>query len=239
MEKEPIIALDFPAWEETEQFLQPFSGKQLFVKVGMELYLQNGPAIIEKLKRMDHRIFLDLKLHDIPNTVKMAMKGLAGLGVDMINVHAAGGTRMMEAAREGLEQGMSGSQRPLLLAVTQLTSTTEQQMQEEQLVAVTLRRSVLSYAALAKKSGCDGVVCSVHEAAEISEACGRDFLKVTPGIRLKDEDTHDQKRVADPEQAKELGSSMIVVGRTITKAENPIEAYKKVKQLWEGSSYVK
>lgn len=233
MEKEPIIALDFPTWGETEAFLQPFEGESLFVKVGMELYLQNGPSIVEQLKKMNHRIFLDLKLHDIPNTVQHAMKGLASLGVDMINVHAAGGQKMMAAAREGLEQGTNG-QRPILLAVTQLTSTSAEQMQTEQLIPVSLEESVLHYAKLTKAAGCDGVVCSVHEAAKISEVCGTEFLKVTPGIRMKDDDANDQKRVADPQMARTLGSSMIVVGRSITKADQPLEAYQKVKQLWGG-----
>ncbi|MFK2824935.1 orotidine-5'-phosphate decarboxylase [Bacillus sp. B190/17] len=238
MEREPIIALDFPTWKETERFLQTFSNESLYVKVGMELYLQNGPAVIEKLKEMNHRIFLDLKLHDIPNTVQQAMKGLANLGVDMINVHAAGGQKMMAAAREGLEQGTSGK-RPLLLAVTQLTSTSEEQMHSEQLIPVSLEESVLHYAKLTKAAGCDGVVCSVYEAAAISEACGIDFLKVTPGIRLKEDDANDQKRVADPAGAKSLGSSMIVVGRSITKASEPLEAYQKVKQQWGENNYAK
>ncbi|KAB7707994.1 orotidine-5'-phosphate decarboxylase [Bacillus aerolatus] len=238
MEKEPIIALDFPTWEETERFLQPFSAESLYVKVGMELYLQNGPFIIEKLKKMNHRIFLDLKLHDIPNTVQQAMKGLAGLGVDMINVHAAGGQKMVSAAREGLEQGTTGK-RPLLLGVTQLTSTSEEQMHNEQLIAVSLKESVLHYAKLTKAAGGDGVVCSVYEAAAISEVCGTDFLKVTPGIRLKEDDANDQKRVADPMLAKKLGSSMIVVGRSITKAGSLLEAYQKVKQQWGEIEHVK
>ncbi|MBM7647192.1 orotidine-5'-phosphate decarboxylase [Bacillus ectoiniformans] len=234
MEREPIIALDFATWEETDQFLALFPGESLFVKVGMELYLQNGPIIIEQLKKQNHRIFLDLKLHDIPHTVQKAMKGLASLGVDMINVHAAGGRRMMEAAREGLEQGTNGK-RPILLAVTQLTSTSEEQMQNEQLIPVTLEESVLHYAQTAKQSGSDGVVCSVHEAGRIKEACGTDFLTVTPGIRLKDDAAHDQTRIADPKQARELGSSLIVVGRSITKSSQPLESYQHVKQLWGGT----
>ncbi|KKB42298.1 orotidine-5'-phosphate decarboxylase [Bacillus thermotolerans] len=233
MSREPIIALDFPTWEKTERFLKPFENESLYIKVGMELYLQNGPFIVEQIKQMNHRIFLDLKLHDIPNTVGQAMKGLAGLGVDMINVHAAGGQKMIEAAREGLEQGATGT-RPILLAVTQLTSTSEGQMNKEQLIPVSLEESVLHYAKLTKAAGADGVVCSVHEAAAISEACGTEFLKVTPGIRMKEDDANDQQRVADPALARTLGSSMIVVGRSITKSENPIEAYRKVKQQWEG-----
>ncbi|GLY10549.1 orotidine-5'-phosphate decarboxylase [Pseudobacillus badius] len=238
MEKEPIIALDFPVWEDTEQFLQLFSKESLYVKVGMELYLQNGPIIIEKLKEMNHRIFLDLKLHDIPNTVQHAMKGLANLGVDMINVHAAGGERMMAAAREGLEQGAPGN-RPLLLAVTQLTSTSETQMHREQLIPVSLEESVLHYAKLTKAAGCDGVVCSVHEAARIREVCGAEFVRVTPGIRMKEDEANDQKRIADPAGARALGSSMIVVGRSITKAADPVKAYQKVKQQWGEMTDVK
>ncbi|HEY9577819.1 MAG TPA: orotidine-5'-phosphate decarboxylase [Pseudobacillus sp.] len=238
MEKEPIIALDFPTWKDTERFLQLFSNESLYVKVGMELYLQNGPAVIEKLKKMNHRIFLDLKLHDIPNTVQQAMKGLANLGVDMINVHAAGGEKMMAAAREGLEQGASGD-RPLLLAVTQLTSTSEKQMHNEQLIPVSLEESVLHYAKLTKAAGCDGVVCSVHEAAIIRETCGSEFLRVTPGIRLQEDEANDQQRVADPAGARALGSSMIVVGRSITKADKPLEAYQKVKQQWGEITNVK
>ncbi|MDQ0215064.1 orotidine-5'-phosphate decarboxylase [Oikeobacillus pervagus] len=234
MEREPIIALDFPTWEKTKEFLQPFKGQSLFVKVGMELYLQNGPVIIEKIKEQNHRIFLDLKLHDIPNTVKSSMKGLASLGVDMINVHAAGGTVMMESARDGLEQGTTNGKRPILLAVTQLTSTTEEQMKTEQLISTSLEQSVLHYAKLSKQAGCDGVVCSVHEANQISQECGSQFLKVTPGIRMKEDEIHDQKRIADPQTAKKLGSSMIVVGRSITKVADPLAAYEKVKQLWGG-----
>ena len=237
METEPILALDFPDWNQTKAFLAPFSGKPLYVKVGMELYFQNGPVIIEALKAENHRIFLDLKLHDIPNTVKQAMKGLAKLGVDMVNVHAAGGRRMMEAALEGLEAGTpAGKSRPLLLAVTQLTSTSELEMQSEQLVAVSLEESVVHYAKLAKAAGCNGVVCSVHEAVKISEACGAEFLKVTPGIRLQTDQSHDQSRVADPKTARQLGASMIVVGRSITKAPDPLHAYQQVKKLWNDYS---
>lgn len=233
METEPILALDFLDWEQTERFLAAFSGKSLYVKVGMELYLQNGPSIVEKLKANQHRLFLDLKLHDIPHTVKQAMKGLAKFGVDMVNVHAAGGKRMMEAAMEGLEAGTpAGQRRPLLLAVTQLTSTSEQQMQSEQLISVSLKKSVIHYAKLAKAAGCDGVVCSVHEAKEITKECGAEFLKVTPGIRLASDQADDQSRIADPKKARESGASMIVVGRSITKAPEPLKAYQQVKRLW-------
>jgi orotidine-5'-phosphate decarboxylase len=236
MEKEPIIALDFPTWKEAEQFLVPFQNEQLYVKVGMELYLQNGPFIIEQLKKMNHRIFLDLKLHDIPNTVGQAMKGLAALGVDIINVHAAGGVEMMKKARAGLDAGAKGGKRPILLAVTQLTSTSEAAMHADQLISVPLPESVLHYAKKAKEAGCDGVVCSVLEAASIREACGEDFYKVTPGIRLKDGNADDQQRIADPAEARKIGSTMIVVGRPITKAADPVAAYHHVKALWGGQA---
>lgn len=229
----PIIALDFSAKEEVLQFLKPFEEK-LFVKVGMELYLQEGPSIVVDLKEMGHDVFLDLKLHDIPNTVKSAMRGLAKLGADMVNVHAAGGLRMMESALEGLEAGTeAGKQRPLLIGVTQLTSTSEQQMKNEQKINVSLEDSVLHYAKLSKQAGLDGVVCSVLEAAAISRVCGEDFLRVTPGIRLTDGTEHDQIRIATPEVARLEGSSLIVVGRAITKSENPVETYQLIKQQWE------
>lgn len=233
MNNKPIIALDFPGEKEVFNFLQQFN-EPLFVKVGMELYLQEGPSIIEKIKREGHDIFLDLKLHDIPNTVKSAMKGLAKLGVDLVNVHAAGGKPMMEGALEGLEAGTAaGQKRASLIAVTQLTSTTEQQMQEQQKIALSLQESVLHYAQLTKEAGLDGVVCSVHEARAIADACGEDFLRVTPGIRMLGGETHDQKRIATPDGARQDGSSLIVVGRAITGAKDPITAYQEVCQLWE------
>ncbi|MEJ9279911.1 orotidine-5'-phosphate decarboxylase [Ureibacillus thermosphaericus] len=228
----PIIALDFPSEIEVFQFLNQFDEK-LFVKVGMELFYQEGPDIVRKIKDLGHDIFLDLKLHDIPNTVKSAMKGLARLGVDLVNVHAAGGKNMMEAAIEGLEAG-SADKRPMLIAVTQLTSTTEEQMQKEQKIPLSLLDSVLHYAQLTKDAGLDGVVCSVHEAKKIADVCGETFLRVTPGIRLPGGDAHDQKRIATPDYARINGSSYIVIGRAVTKAENPVAAYKKVCQLWEG-----
>lgn len=229
----PIIALDFPGEQDVLTFLAQFDEK-LFVKIGMELYMQEGPSIVSKVKEQGHDIFLDLKLHDIPNTVKSAMKGLARLGVDLVNVHAAGGRAMMEGALEGLEAGTAAGQtRAALIAVTQLTSTTEQQMQQEQKIALTLNESVLHYAQLTKQAGLNGVVCSVHEANAIREACGEDFLRVTPGIRMLGGDAHDQKRIATPDGAKQDGSSLIVVGRAITGAQNPVEAYKQVCQLWE------
>lgn len=233
MSNKPIIALDFPSEKEVFNFLNHFN-EPLFVKIGMELYLQEGPDIVRKVKEQGHEIFLDLKLHDIPNTVKSAMKGLARLGVDLVNVHAAGGSKMMEGALEGLEAGTpAGKPRASLIAVTQLTSTTEQQMQEEQQIKTTLLESVLNYAQLTKNAGLDGVVCSVHEAAAIGDLCGENFLRVTPGIRLAGGETHDQKRIATPDGARKDGSSLIVVGRAITGAVDPVAAYKNVSSLWE------
>lgn len=233
MNTKPIIALDFPGEAEVFQFLNHFE-EPLFVKIGMELYMQEGPDIVRKVKEQGHDIFLDLKLHDIPNTVKSAMKGLARLGVDLVNVHAAGGRPMMEAALEGLEAGTpAGRARAKLIAVTQLTSTTEEQMQAEQKIALSLKDSVLHYAQLTNQAGLDGVVCSVHEARAIAEVCGEDFLRVTPGIRMLGGEAHDQKRIATPDGAKKDGSSLIVVGRAITGAADKPAAYKKVCQLWE------
>jgi orotidine-5'-phosphate decarboxylase len=230
-----IIALDFPSKNEVSHFLNTFNDEKLFVKVGMELFYQEGPSIIYDIKEKGHHIFLDLKLHDIPNTVKSAMKGLAKLGCDLVNVHAAGGQEMMEAALEGLDAGtIAGSLRPLCIAVTQLTSTSEEQMKQEQLIPVSLQESVLHYATLAKKSGLDGVVCSSHEAALIRERIGQDFLTVTPGIRLKDDAVGDQKRVATPEFARSSGVSYMVVGRSITRSNNPIQSYQKFIKSWEG-----
>jgi len=226
MTNKPMIALDFPSEENVFNFLSQFH-EPLFVKVGLELYLQEGPSIIKKIKEQGHEVFLDLKLHDIPNTVKSAMRGLAKLGVDVVNVHAAGGSSMMKAALEGLQEGTpAGKKRPALIAVTQLTSTTEEQMQLEQKIATTLEESVLNYAKLAKESGLDGVVCSVLEAKAI--------LKVTPGIRLTGGASHDQKRVATPAFAKENGSTHIVVGRAITQADDVVEAYHTVQAQWGG-----
>ena len=229
----PIIALDFPTKELAFGFLQPFEEK-LFVKVGMELYLQEGPSIVTQLKEQGHGVFLDLKLHDIPNTVKSAMRGLAKLGADLVNVHAAGGMQMMQSALEGLDEGTpAGRQRPRIIGVTQLTSTSEQQMQNEQKIALSLEESVLHYALITKQAGLDGVVCSVLEAASIKQLCGPDFLRVTPGIRLAEGQGHDQQRIATPQVAKLEGSSLIVVGRAITQASNPLETYNLVKQQWE------
>ncbi|WP_042456232.1 orotidine-5'-phosphate decarboxylase [Neobacillus dielmonensis] len=229
-----IIALDFPGRAEVEKFLQPFRGTQLFVKVGMELFYQEGPSIVSLLKDQGHHIFLDLKLHDIPNTVYGAMKGLARLNVDMVNVHAAGGREMMESAIEGLEAGTATGKRPACIAVTQLTSTSETQMQKEQLIPATLMESVLHYASLTKAAGLDGVVCSAHEAAAIGKQIGPDFMTVCPGIRLQSDQTGDQKRTATPEFAREAGVGAIVVGRSITKAVDPLQNYQNWIQAWGG-----
>ncbi|MDE4086323.1 orotidine-5'-phosphate decarboxylase [Planococcus maritimus] len=230
MTTKPIIALDFPSKLDVEEFLSEFT-EPLFLKVGMELFYQEGPELIETLNRYGHDIFLDLKLHDIPNTVESAMRRIAELGVEMVNVHAAGGFAMMEAAKRGLSG--SGTK---LIAVTQLTSTSEQQMQQEQLIAVSLEESVLHYAKLAKQAGLDGVVCSVHEAKAIGEACGEEFLRVTPGIRPAASESHDQKRIATPGDAKTQGSTHIVVGRAITRSENPQKSYDYINGEWSGRS---
>lgn len=230
-----IIALDFPNKTEVLEFLKPFENEQLFVKVGMELFYAEGPAIIEELKLRNHQIFLDLKLHDIPNTVKSAMKVLAGLGCDLVNVHGAGGSAMMAAAVEGLDAGTAaGVKRPFCIAVTQLTSTSEVQVKEEQLIGVSLLDSVMKYAELAKISGLDGVVCSPHEAQLIHNNLGSEFLTVTPGIRPADSELQDQKRTATPEFAREQGISAIVVGRPITRSANPLESYLTIKNEWKG-----
>ena len=224
-----IVALDFKNLEETLAFLAPFRGHdQLYLKVGMELYLQNGPQVLTALKERGHRIFLDLKLHDIPNTVYGASKGLAQFKVDMLNFHAAGGKEMLEAAKQGLLDG--GSPETLAIAVTQLTSTSQEQMQAEQLIPVDLVTSVRHYAQLTQEAGLDGVVASVHEAPHIREACGKDFAIVTPGIRLAGGPSQDQKRIATPEVACQLGSSHIVVGRPITLASDPVSVYEAIRQ---------
>ncbi|MCD2224884.1 orotidine-5'-phosphate decarboxylase [Listeria cossartiae] len=228
----PIIALDFQTYEEVESFLAKFSGETLSVKVGMELFYSNGPVIVEKIKQQNHQIFLDLKLHDIPNTVKSAMIGLAKLGVDMVNVHAAGGKNMMEAALEGLEIGSARGKRPKIIAVTQLTSTSETDMQTDQLIKTSLLESVLHYSDLTKQAGLDGVVCSALEAEAIKQQNGTDFLRVTPGIRLASDAADDQIRVVTPEKARLIGSSNIVVGRSITRANDPVAAYNQVLKEW-------
>ncbi|WP_182102847.1 orotidine-5'-phosphate decarboxylase [Niallia taxi] len=230
-----IIALDFPNKTEVFNFLDRFNDEKLFVKVGMELFYQEGPNIVRELKEEGHQVFLDLKLHDIPNTVKSAMRNIAGLEADLVNVHAAGGIRMMESALEGLDAGTpAGQKRPFAIAVTQLTSTSQQEMQEWQQIKLPLLDSVAHYAAITKQAGMDGVVCSPLEAALIRDHLGADFLTVTPGIRLSSDDVQDQVRVATPGSARESGVSAIVVGRSITRAQNPYESYQLFKTEWEG-----
>lgn len=237
MDNSLIIALDFADAEEVYRFLQAFTEEKLFVKVGMELFYKEGPAIVERLKDDGHQLFLDLKLHDIPNTVKSAMKNLARLECDLVNVHAAGGKEMMAAALEGLEAGTAaGCKRPGCLAVTQLTSTSELQMKSEQLISVPLKESVLHYASLAKDSGLDGVVCSAWEAGEIRSRMGADFHTVTPGIRLELDKVQDQKRVATPDFARNVGVSAIVVGRSITRAADPLKSYRQWMKAWRGET---
>ncbi|MFD1031043.1 orotidine-5'-phosphate decarboxylase [Metaplanococcus flavidus] len=224
----PIIALDFASKEQTLEFLSNFD-ESLFVKIGMELFYQEGPELVREVNKRGHDVFLDLKLHDIPNTVESAMRGIAKLEVAMVNVHAAGGLKMMKAAKRGLE----GS-KTQLIAVTQLTSTSEEQMQKEQLINATLEDSVVHYARLADEAGLDGVVCSVHEAEAIGDACGEEFLRVTPGIRPAQVSVDDQRRVATPAQARAQGSTHIVVGRAITKAADPKDSYRQIAAEWRG-----
>ncbi len=225
MGKDVIIACDFASAEETLAFLDKFTEEKPYVKIGMELYYAEGPQIVKKIKERGHKIFLDLKLHDIPNTVKKAMKVLSALDVDMCNLHAAGTVAMMEAALEGLTR--EDGTRPLLIAVTQLTSTDQERMEKDLLIEKPLEEVVDHYAANAKKAGLDGVVCSPLEAARVHELCGEGFLTVTPGVRFADGDAGDQVRVTTPQRAKEIGSDYIVVGRPITQAEDPVAAYRR------------
>ena len=225
MGKDVIVACDFKSAEDTFAFLDKFTEEKPFVKIGMELYYAEGPQIVKDIKARGHKIFLDLKLHDIPNTVKKAMSVLSRLDVDICNLHAAGTKRMMEAALEGLTR--EDGTRPLLIAVTQLTSTDEETMQSELLINKTLDETVMSYAKNAADAGLDGVVCSPLEAGKVHSVCGDSFLTVTPGVRFADGDIGDQKRVTTPEKAKELGSDYIVVGRPITQAADPVAAYRR------------
>ena len=220
-----IIALDFPSAEKAYAFLDQFQEEKPFVKIGMELYYAEGPEIVRQIKQRGHKIFLDLKLHDIPNTVKSAMAVLSRLDVDMTNLHAAGTIDMMKAAVEGLTR--PDGTRPMLLAVTQLTSTSEERMQNELLINATMPATVQKYAQNAQEAGLDGVVCSPLEAKLVKEACGDAFQTVTPGIRFADGDVGDQVRVMTPEKARVGGSDYIVVGRPITKAEDPVAAYRR------------
>jgi len=230
MKQLPIIALDFESADKVNAFLDQFD-EPLFVKVGMELFYQTGPKLIKSIKDRGHSIFLDLKLHDIPNTVSKAMEGLAKLDVDLVNVHAAGGKAMMEAAIKGLRQHNKHTK---IIAVTQLTSTTETQLHEEQNIQTTIEEAVLNYAKLSQQAGLDGVACSPLEAELITAQLGKDFMKVTPGIRPEGSAQNDQKRITTPEQAKQLGSTHIVVGRPITQSDDPVKSYQIIKESWLG-----
>ena len=225
MGKDVIIACDFNSAEETFAFLDKFTGKKPFVKIGMELFYGEGPEIVREIKKRGHKIFLDLKLHDIPNTVMKAMKVLSGLDVDMVNVHAAGTIAMMEAAIKGLTR--EDGTRPLLIAVTQLTSTDEERMQKELYINKSLEETVMHYAKNAADAGLDGVVCSPLEAGKVHGVCGNGFVTVTPGIRFADGEAGDQVRITTPAKAKEIGSDYIVVGRPITQADDPVTAYER------------
>ena len=225
MGKDVIIACDFDSAEKVFAFLDRFTGKKPFVKIGMELYYAEGPSIVREIKKRGHKIFLDLKLHDIPNTVKKSMAVLSRLDVDMTNLHAAGTKRMMEAAIEGLTR--PDGTRPMLIAVTQLTSTDQESMENDLLIKEPIADVVMHYASCAKDSGLDGVVCSPLEAEKVHTRCGRDFITVTPGVRFADGDVGDQKRVMTPAEAKKIGSDYIVVGRPITAADDPVAAYER------------
>ena len=225
MGKDVIVACDFSSAEQTFAFLDKFTGRKPFVKLGMELYYAEGPEIVRQIKARGHKIFLDLKLHDIPNTVKKAMAVLRNLDVDITNLHAAGTTAMMQAALEGLTR--PDGTRPLLIAVTQLTSTDQDMLEKELWIEKPMEEVVLHYAEIASIVGLDGVVCSPLEAGSIHERCGRNFLTVTPGVRFAGGDAGDQKRVTTPARAKELGSDYIVVGRPITQAADPVAAYRR------------
>ena len=225
MGKDVIIACDFADKETALNFLDKFEGRKPFVKIGMELFYAEGPQIVREIKARGHKIFLDLKLHDIPNTVKKSMAVLSRLDVDMCNLHAAGTSRMMEAALEGLTR--PDGTRPLLIAVTQLTSTDQEAMERDLLIKEPIDKVVMHYAETAKNAGLDGVVCSPLEARKVHEVCGEKFLTVTPGVRFADGDIGDQKRVMTPEQAKKIGSDYIVVGRPITAAPDPVAAYER------------
>ncbi len=225
MGKDVIVACDFSSAEATFAFLDKFQDKKPFVKIGMELYYAAGPSIVKEIKARGHKIFLDLKLHDIPNTVKKAMAVLSNLDVDICNLHAAGTTAMMRAALEGLTR--ADGTRPLLIAVTQLTSTDQESMEKDLLIRAPIDEVVMHYAQNAKNAGLDGIVCSPLEAGKVHAACGREFLTITPGVRFADGDVGDQKRVMTPAAAKEIGSDYIVVGRPITAAADPVAAYER------------
>ena len=232
MGKDVIIACDFSNKEEVLNFLSKFTEEKAYVKIGMELFYGEGPEIIKLISSMGHKIFLDLKLHDIPNTVKKTMKVLSSQNIDMINLHAAGTLPMMEAALQGLIR--EDGSRPLLLAVTQLTSTDEETMKRDILIDRPLEEVVIHYAKRARKAGLDGVVCSPLEAEKVHAACGKEFLTVTPGIRFDDGNSGDQKRITTPARAKALGSDYIVVGRPVTRAKDPVEVYRRCLKEFTG-----
>ena len=225
MGKDVIVACDFSSAEKVFEFLDKFTGRKPFVKIGMELYYAEGPSIVKEIKKRGHKIFLDLKLHDIPNTVKKAMSVLSNLDVDITNLHASGTCRMMEAAIEGLTR--EDGTRPLLIAVTQLTSTDQESMENDLLIHEPIDKVVMHYAANAKKAGLDGVVCSPLEAGKVHERCGEGFVTVTPGVRFPEGEVGDQKRVMSPAEAKKIGSDYIVVGRPVTGAADPVAAYER------------
>jgi len=233
-ERDVIIALDFSDAGETLSFLDLFREERPYVKVGMELFYAEGPSIIKEIKARGHRIFLDLKLHDIPSTVEKAMTVLAGFDVDMVNVHAAGTRKMMRAALRGLVR--EDGTRPLIIGVTQLTSTDQTRLEEDILIKDNIENVILKYAENVRECGLDGVVCSPLEAAEIHGACGNDFLTVTPGIRFRESDIGDQSRITTPSEAGRLGSDYIVVGRPITKAEDPVSAYRRCRADFLGKA---
>ena len=232
MNRDVIIACDFSSAAETYAFLDKFQDEKPFVKIGMELFYAEGPAIVREIKRRGHRIFLDLKLHDIPNTVKKSMSVLSRLDVDMCNLHATGTIEMMKAALEGLTR--PDGTRPLLIAVTQLTSTSEERMRNDLLIDHNINDVVVHYAKNAKVAGLDGVVCSPLEAGIVKEACGTEFMTVTPGIRFADGEVGDQVRITTPERAREIGTDYIVVGRPITAAADPVAAYRRCMQEFAG-----
>lgn len=225
MGKDVIIACDFASADDTFNFLDKFTEEKPFVKIGMELFYAEGPSIVREIKRRGHKIFLDLKLHDIPNTVKKSMAVLSKLDVDMTNLHAAGTIDMMKAALEGLTR--EDGTRPILIAVTQLTSTSEERMQKELLINASINDTIVKYAQNAKIAGLDGVVCSPLEAGMVKQVCSKDFITVTPGVRFADGEVGDQVRVTTPEKAREIGSDYIVVGRPITQADDPVAAYRR------------
>ena len=233
MNRDVIIACDFSSRQDTLHFLDLFpEGRKPFVKIGMELFYAEGPAIVRDIKARGHRIFLDLKLHDIPNTVRKAMRVLSSLDVDMVNVHASGTVAMMQAALEGLTR--ADGTRPLLIAVTQLTSTSETAMQQELLIGAGINDTIVKYASNARTAGLDGVVCSPLEAGMVKQACGADFLTVTPGIRFADAAADDQVRITTPARAREIGSDFIVVGRPVTAAPDPVAAYRRCLEEFVG-----